>query len=159
MVSAVINPKGTGKLNFARVDEYLFFCVPNLGKISVIKGMPTEAGITGAPGEGALFYPSSQPRLEGMEPEDEGEDADDEQENDEGDEDIDIEEVEDKDLPFPPEEIGEAAACPPTRKRIELPPPTTESVLSDLHRRKEEKGGAYRTTPSASEQTSDRREK
>src|SRR5438876_976061 len=51
MVSAVINPKGTGKLNFARVDEYIFFCVPNLGQTSVIKGIPTEAGITGAPGE------------------------------------------------------------------------------------------------------------
>ena len=161
MVSAVINPKGTGKLNFARVDEYVFFCVPNLGKISVIKGMPTEAGITGAPGEGALFYPSSQPRLEGMEPDDEGEDADDEQENGEADEEIDIEEVGGQGPAISSggnRRMG-AAACPPTRQRVELPPPATESVLSDLHRRKEEKGGAHGTAASASGQTSDRREK
>ena len=49
MVSAVINPKGTGKLNFARVDEYIFFCVPDLGKTSVIKGIPTTAGVTALP--------------------------------------------------------------------------------------------------------------
>jgi len=107
MVSAVINPKGTGKLNFARVDEYLFFCVPNLGKTSVIKGIPTDSGLTGAPGEGAMFYPSSQPHLEGMETDDEGEDAEDELENGEAEDEIDIDELEDKDLPFPPEEIGE----------------------------------------------------
>jgi adenine-specific DNA-methyltransferase len=43
MVTSVINPKGTGKLNFARVDEYIFFCVPNNGT-SLIKGIPTSAG-------------------------------------------------------------------------------------------------------------------
>lgn len=39
MVSVVINPKGTGKLNFARVDEYAIFCVPNVGT-SIITGVP-----------------------------------------------------------------------------------------------------------------------
>jgi adenine-specific DNA-methyltransferase len=37
MVSVVINPKGTGKLNFARMDEYINFCVPNVGH-SLISG-------------------------------------------------------------------------------------------------------------------------
>jgi len=37
MVSAVINPKGTGKLNFARVDEYIIFCIPKTGT-SLISG-------------------------------------------------------------------------------------------------------------------------
>lgn len=37
MVSVVINPKGTGKLNFARMDEYVLFCVPDNGT-SVISG-------------------------------------------------------------------------------------------------------------------------
>lgn len=31
MVSIVTNPKGTGKTNFARVDEYAFFVIPNTG--------------------------------------------------------------------------------------------------------------------------------
>ena len=43
MVTIVINPKGTGKLNFSRVDEYALFCVPDLGA-SVIAGEPTTAG-------------------------------------------------------------------------------------------------------------------
>ena len=107
MVTAVINPKGTGKLNFARVDEYLFFCVPNLGKTSVIKGIPTDGGSNGTPGEGALFYPSTQPKLEGMEEDEEGEDAEEEDDNGEMEEELDAEEVADEDLPFPPEEIGE----------------------------------------------------
>jgi adenine-specific DNA-methyltransferase len=106
MVSAVINPKGTGKLNFARVDEYIFFCVPNLGKTSVIKGIPTEAGITGAPGEGALFYPSVQPLLEGMDTE-QSDDADDEEDLTEDEEEADVDDVKDEELPFPSEEIGE----------------------------------------------------
>ncbi len=30
-VTVVINPKGTGKVNFARTEEYALFCVPNTG--------------------------------------------------------------------------------------------------------------------------------
>lgn len=30
MVTIVINPKGTGKLNFARVEEHALFCIPNV---------------------------------------------------------------------------------------------------------------------------------
>jgi adenine-specific DNA-methyltransferase len=30
-VTVVINPKGTGKLNFGRTEEHAFFCVPNTG--------------------------------------------------------------------------------------------------------------------------------
>jgi len=56
--SVVINPKGTGKLNFARVDEYAFFCVPNDGT-SVIRGVPTGKCQATLPGEGALFYPNT----------------------------------------------------------------------------------------------------
>ena len=44
MVTIVINPKGTGKLNFSRVDEYALFCVPDLGA-SVISGEPTTAAV------------------------------------------------------------------------------------------------------------------
>lgn len=40
-VSIVINPKGTGKLNFGRVDEYALFCIPNNGE-NVIRGLPVE---------------------------------------------------------------------------------------------------------------------
>jgi adenine-specific DNA-methyltransferase len=109
MVTAVTNPKGTGKLNFARVDEYIFFCVPNNGT-SLIKGIPTSAGLTGAPGNGALFYPSSQPLLEGLgtEPSDsaDSEEEDDvlEEEDDLG---ADFDEAEDEALPFPVEEFGD----------------------------------------------------
>ncbi len=44
MVSIVVNPKGTGKLNFARVDEYAVFCVPDLGR-SIIQGMPSTPSV------------------------------------------------------------------------------------------------------------------
>lgn len=43
MVNIVMNPKGTGKKNFARVDECAFFCVPNLGRL-LISGVPTNVG-------------------------------------------------------------------------------------------------------------------
>ena len=39
MVTIVSNPKGTGKVNFARVDEYAFFVVPDIGK-DVIQRRP-----------------------------------------------------------------------------------------------------------------------
>ena len=56
MVTVVINSKGTGKLNFARVDEHVLFCVPDNGT-SVIKGIPAVGGGDGRPGSGSLFYP------------------------------------------------------------------------------------------------------
>jgi adenine-specific DNA-methyltransferase len=37
MLTVVINPKGTGKLNFARMDEYAIFCVPQTGT-SLVSG-------------------------------------------------------------------------------------------------------------------------
>lgn len=42
-VTMVINPKGTGKLNFARVDEYALFCVPNSGQ-AMISGTKLPKG-------------------------------------------------------------------------------------------------------------------
>lgn len=39
-VSIVMNPKGTGKLNFSRVNEYAIYCVPDSGE-NVILGLPT----------------------------------------------------------------------------------------------------------------------
>lgn len=39
MVTIVHNPKGTYKSNFARVEEYAFFCVPNTGR-DVISPLP-----------------------------------------------------------------------------------------------------------------------
>lgn len=81
MVTIVINPKGTGKLNFARVNEHALFCIPDLG-FSVINGEPTAAGqVAGA------------------------DDEDDENEND--DEIADADDggaLEEGDRPFPPEE-------------------------------------------------------
>lgn len=107
MVTAVSNPKGTGKLNFARVDEYIFFCVPNNGT-SLIKGIPTSTGATAAPGEGALFYPSKQPLLDGLSDEaDEGVEAEEDEEAADMGDDIEVEDLTDEELPFPPEEIGE----------------------------------------------------
>ena len=116
MVTAVVNPKGTGKLNFARVDEYIFFCVPNNGT-SLIKGIPTSSGLTTAPGQGAFFYPSSQPLLEGLGVEPQGDDGEAEEEEGEEEEDgseanaeADVDNVvdlEDEELPFPAEEIDE----------------------------------------------------
>ena len=38
-ISIVINPKGTGKANFGRVDEYALFCIPSTGE-NVIHGLP-----------------------------------------------------------------------------------------------------------------------
>lgn len=38
-ISIVINPKGTGKLNFSRIAEYAIFCVPDNGE-NVIAGLP-----------------------------------------------------------------------------------------------------------------------
>jgi adenine-specific DNA-methyltransferase len=110
MVAAVINPKGTGKLNFARVDEYIFFCVPNDGQ-SWIRGIPTAGGTTGAPGEGALFFSSTQPQplLEGI-ADTEGEELDGEEEEDveiEQESEQLIDEIADEELPFPPEEIDD----------------------------------------------------
>lgn len=43
IVTAVINPKGTGKLNFARMDEYIMFCVPRIGT-SIISGSRLAQG-------------------------------------------------------------------------------------------------------------------
>ena len=82
MVTCVINPKGTGKHNFGRVDEYLFFCVPNTGT-SLVRGVPALRSEATAPGEGALFYPH-RPATAVQATED---DTDDEGEDDEDDED------------------------------------------------------------------------
>jgi adenine-specific DNA-methyltransferase len=111
MITAVTNPKGTGKLNFARVDEYLFFCVPKTAT-SMIKGIPTPARLSGAPGEGTLFYPSSltEPFLEGMDANgDEAAEAEEEEEAAaaEEEDEPDVAEIADEELPFPPEEIDE----------------------------------------------------
>lgn len=110
MITAVINPKGTGKLNFARVDEYIFFCVPNNGK-SLVTGIPTVHGLNGAAGEGAMFYPSVQPVLDGTRDGDAAEDVDVEDEEEETAEEneaeIEAEDMTEEDLPFTPEEIDE----------------------------------------------------
>ncbi len=42
MITSVINPKGTGKANFGRVDEQLFFIVPDVGH-DVISPRPKDA--------------------------------------------------------------------------------------------------------------------
>lgn len=40
-ISIVVNPKGTGKVNFGRVDEYALYCIPDTGE-NVIRGLPRE---------------------------------------------------------------------------------------------------------------------
>jgi adenine-specific DNA-methyltransferase len=47
MITILINPKGTGKANFARVDEYAFFVVPDLG-VDVIPEKPREISVENA---------------------------------------------------------------------------------------------------------------
>lgn len=86
VVSIVINPKGTGKHNFARVDEYAIFVVPALGR-SVIKG-------TGVPGVAA--------------PEDSEEDSEDIDVESETDVEEEIDDAEStSDLPFLADEIDQ----------------------------------------------------
>ncbi|MGB7158049.1 MAG: DNA methyltransferase [Tepidisphaeraceae bacterium] len=109
MVSVVINPKGTGKYNFARVDEYAFFCVPDT-RSSIVHGVPGADAKTMGAGEGALFFPKGVETSlfvpDAAESDAAEEDEDDEAENDEEDEDIE-EEMEASDLPFPEEELPE----------------------------------------------------
>jgi len=93
MVSIVINPKGTGKLNFARVDEYAIFCVPNLGAQSVITGTPIGR---------AAAKPAAGGSDEAPEEDDDEENGDDD-DSDEPEED----EVVSSKLPFPKEELDQ----------------------------------------------------
>lgn len=92
MVSIVINPKGTGKLNFGRVDEYAIFCVPDVGKLSVIQGAPT------APAKQADVAPAEALG-------DEDEEYDEEEEDDEGDDEEEAGAA--VKLPFPKEQIDQ----------------------------------------------------
>ena len=69
MVTIVINPKGTGKHNFARVEEHALFCIPDLGR-SRISGMSAddvppddedENGANGSGDEAPGFDPDTAP--------------------------------------------------------------------------------------------------
>lgn len=51
MVTIIINPKGTAKANFSRVDEQAFFVVPNLGKLDVISAKPVVTARNEIPAE------------------------------------------------------------------------------------------------------------
>jgi adenine-specific DNA-methyltransferase len=111
MVTAVVNPKGTGKLNFARVDEYLFFCVPDVGA-SVIDGISASTKNTAQPGEGTLFFPSSLtpsllPAMESRTAGDIDEGEEDTESNDEPEEDEPEPEEDTQDYPFPLDEVAE----------------------------------------------------
>jgi len=44
MITMMTNPKGTGKSNFSRIDEYVFFVVPDLG-YDIMKGRPVAASL------------------------------------------------------------------------------------------------------------------
>ncbi len=66
MMTIVINPKGTGKANFGRVDEYAFFVVPDLGH-DVIPEVPEEL----TP-EGTIVPVDSEDWFEGVEGVEEG---------------------------------------------------------------------------------------
>ncbi len=43
LVTIVMNPKGTFKANFGRVEEYAIFCCPNIEGADVIQGKPDES--------------------------------------------------------------------------------------------------------------------
>jgi len=49
-ITIVINPKGTYKANFARVEEYAYFCVPNTGR-EIISGKPVQAALPQGSGD------------------------------------------------------------------------------------------------------------
>lgn len=83
MLTTVINPKGTGKLNFARVDEYAIFCVPQTGTNLV---------------SGNLVPFLSRPADPLEEEEDSEEDEPQEAEE------IELLQIPARDLPFPPDE-------------------------------------------------------
>lgn len=87
MVTIIINPKGTGKLNFGRVDEYAIFCVPNIGR-SIILGA-SKAGIAG-------LLDAAEADLS-----DEEEDDDAESENGDDEDGEEIDEVADEEWPHP----------------------------------------------------------
>lgn len=106
MVSAVINPKGTGKLNFARVDEYVFFCVPDTAQ-SLIKGMPLSIKSAAQPGEGALFYPMDATAPFPSADEDPTDQEADQEDTDDEDPGEDLAEEAQTDYPFPTEELAE----------------------------------------------------
>ncbi len=70
-VTIIINPKGTYKANFARVEEYAFFCVPDIGT-EVITGRPAhQVTMPKIDGDG-----DRESKLDDDEPTDEGDDAD-----------------------------------------------------------------------------------
>jgi adenine-specific DNA-methyltransferase len=98
VVTIVVNPKGTGKLNFARVDEYAIFCVANLGKRSVITGIPIGRAATTT----AVVAADD---IMDDEDEDEAIDGDDEEGNGETDDGDDENAV--ASLPFPKEELDQ----------------------------------------------------
>ena len=99
MVTIVVNPKGTGKHNFARVDEYAFFCVPNIGR-SIIAGEPAVP----------VSAPAAQEQLDLSHTGDEEQDDEEEMgESDETEDDEDNgeeEEIADQMLPFPRAELA-----------------------------------------------------
>jgi adenine-specific DNA-methyltransferase len=95
MITIIINPKGTGKLNFGRVDEYALFCVPNIGRSIILGAAKAKVG-------GDLLDAA-----EGEEPDDQD---DDDSDVDNGDDEEDEDAVEDLPEeawthPFPREEI------------------------------------------------------
>lgn len=89
LVTVVINPKGTGKLNFARTEEYVLFCVPNTGEAIINGNYLTDL---------ATAQDFEEPE------EEEEENIDDDEEDLLFDEDV-TEEVWDR--PFPPEEANQ----------------------------------------------------
>jgi adenine-specific DNA-methyltransferase len=106
MVTAVINPKGTGKVNFARVDEYVIFCVPNNGT-SVIHGIPSVGGGIGQPGSGSLFYPAGGALPFKDAEDDDSDDEDEDQVEDDEEPEAEVTDAEDENLPFPVAELAE----------------------------------------------------
>jgi adenine-specific DNA-methyltransferase len=78
MVTIVINPKGTAKANFSRLEEYAYFCCPNIGR-DVIAQLPAPGtggngaieAEEGVPAPDAVSEDDEEPFEEGGEPDDE----------------------------------------------------------------------------------------
>lgn len=78
MITIVINPKGTGRANFGRVEEYAFFVVPDLG-YDVIPEMPVEFSQ-----EGTIIAVDSEKWFEARDQEGDGDEKGDDEQDETG---------------------------------------------------------------------------
>ncbi|HPZ14754.1 MAG TPA: DNA methyltransferase, partial [Bacillota bacterium] len=110
-ITIVMNPKGTGKLNFARINEYALFCIPKATE-SIITGLPeVEADLlTGKRHNEHILQVEELDTEDGQtsggdaEPLDDGEDAEDGEV--EAPAEITVTQLDESHLPFPAEDLS-----------------------------------------------------